>query len=50
MTFKFELMDTWKKSVIWVNEVLDFTETIPKRYQFSLGDQLRRTVRSNQSR
>jgi four helix bundle protein len=46
MTFKFELMDAWKKSIAWANEILDFTETISQPYQFSLGDQLRRAALS----
>ncbi len=46
MTFKFELMEAWKRSILWSNEILEFTQDIPSRYQYSLGDQLRRAALS----
>ncbi len=46
MAFKFELLEAWKMSIVWTNEILELTETMPSRYQYSLGDQLRRAALS----
>jgi len=44
--FKFETFDTWKRSIDWANRVFDIADGLPQRYQFSLGEQLRRSALS----
>ncbi len=44
MSFKFERLETWKLAVEFCNQVLEVTDDIPQRYQFSLGEQLRRAA------
>lgn len=40
--FKFEKLEVWKRSIEWANEIFDIAQTLPKEYQFSIGEQLRR--------
>lgn len=40
--FKFERLDVWQRSIDWANEVFDVAQKMPKAYQYSIGDQLRR--------
>ncbi len=40
--FKFERLDVWKRGIEWANEVFDIAQSLPKEYQFSIGEQLRR--------
>src|SRR3990167_11165465 len=40
--FKFETLDVWKKSVEFANIMIEISDLLPQRYQFSFGDQLRR--------
>jgi len=40
--FQFERLDVWRMSVDWANEIMELSERIPKNYQYSLGEQLRR--------
>lgn len=40
--FKFETLEVWKKGVRYADELLEISDNFPQRYQFSLGDQLRR--------
>ena len=40
--FKFERLEVWKRSIDWANEVFDVAQALPKEYQFSIGEQLRR--------
>lgn len=40
--FKFERMDVWKRALDWANDVFDVCDALPQKYQFSLGEQLRR--------
>jgi len=40
--FRFEKVDAWKRSVAYASELLEITERLPQRYQFSFGEQLRR--------
>jgi len=40
--FKFETLDVWKKSIDFANTVIDIADFLPRRYQYSFGDQLRR--------
>lgn len=44
MGFKFEKLEAWQKGVDFCDTVLAFTEGLPQRYQFSLGEQLRRAA------
>jgi four helix bundle protein len=46
MGFKFESLDVWKRSVDFADAMFEIAETIPQRYQFSLGEQLRRAALS----
>lgn len=40
--FKFQTLKVWQKSVYFTNMMFDVTDSLPGRYQYSLGDQLRR--------
>ncbi|MEX0887806.1 MAG: four helix bundle protein [Patescibacteria group bacterium] len=40
--FKFETLNVWKKAIAYSDKILEITDELPQRYQFSLGDQLRR--------
>lgn len=42
MGFKFESLDVWKRSIDFADEMFTLAQTLPKEYQFSLGEQLRR--------
>lgn len=42
MGFKFELLDVWKRSIDFADEMFTLAQTLPKEYQFSLGKQPRR--------
>ena len=42
MSFKFERLEVWQRSVAFADRVFSVTEGFPQRYQYSLGDQLRR--------
>ncbi|MBM4460113.1 MAG: four helix bundle protein [Chloroflexi bacterium] len=42
MSFKFERLEVWQRSVAFADRMLAVSEGLPQRYQFSLGDQLRR--------
>ena len=42
--FPFERLEVWKKSVVFAEEVLKFTDGIDRRDSYSLGEQLRRAV------
>jgi four helix bundle protein len=44
--FKFETFDTWKRAIEFANEVFELADGLPQRYQFSLGEQLRRAALS----
>ncbi|MCU0504084.1 MAG: four helix bundle protein [Anaerolineae bacterium] len=46
MSFKFEKLDVWQRSVVFADCIFTVTDSFPQRYQFSLGDQLRRAVLS----
>ncbi|NOZ05827.1 MAG: four helix bundle protein [Chloroflexi bacterium] len=46
MTFKFERFETWKLAIGFADRVLILAEGFPQRYQFSLGEQLRRAALS----
>ena len=40
--FKFETLEVWKKSVEFANLMIEIADCIPRNYQYSFGDQLRR--------
>ena len=44
--FQFERLEVWKRSVDWADGIMEVTDGIPQRYQFSLGEQLRRAALS----
>jgi four helix bundle protein len=46
MSFKFERLEVWQRSVAFADRMFSVTESFPQRYQFSLGDQLRRAALS----
>lgn len=42
MGFKFESLDVWKRSIDFADEMFTLAQALPREYQFSLGEQLRR--------
>ncbi|GAB4582110.1 MAG: four helix bundle protein [Anaerolineales bacterium] len=44
--FKFEKMIAWQKGIEFVDQMFDLADQLPQRYQFSLGEQLRRAALS----
>lgn len=42
--FKFQKLDVWIKAINFCDRVLDIAENLPKAYQFSLGDQIKRAA------
>jgi four helix bundle protein len=46
MGFKFESLDVWRRSVDFADEMFSLADAIPQKYQFSLGEQLRRAALS----
>jgi len=46
MSFKFERLDVWQRSVVFADCIFAATDGFSQRYQYSLGDQLRRAVLS----
>jgi four helix bundle protein len=40
--FKFETLRVWSKSVKFADEMIEVADSLPQRYQYSFGDQLRR--------
>ena len=46
MSFKFERLDIWQRSVAFADRMFSVTDGFPQRYQYSLGDQLRRAALS----
>lgn len=40
--FGFEQLDVWRRSLNFANAMFEVADGLPKHYQFSLGDQLRR--------
>ena len=39
---RFEQLEVWKRSVEYAGRLMGLAEGLPQRYQFSLGEQLRR--------
>ncbi|MEJ2751528.1 MAG: four helix bundle protein [Candidatus Promineifilaceae bacterium] len=46
MSFKFERLEVWKRSIDWADALIDIAENLPRNYQYSLADQLRRAALS----
>lgn len=46
MGFKFERLDAWKKAIEYTDAMFDTADGLPQKYQFSLGEQLRRAALS----
>ena len=46
MSFKFERLDVWQRAIEFANVMFDIADALPQRYQFSLGEQLRRAALS----
>lgn len=40
--FKFQTLDVWKKSVGFADVMISVADKLPRQYQYSFGDQLRR--------
>ena len=40
--FRFENLEVWKKSIDWADAVFELADGLLQKYQFSLGEQLRR--------
>jgi four helix bundle protein len=45
-TFSFENLIGWQKGVVFVNDLFEIGDALPQKYQFSLGEQLRRAALS----
>jgi four helix bundle protein len=46
VAFRFEQFETWKRAIAFANRMFDVADALPQRYQFSLGEQLRRAALS----
>ncbi len=46
MAFRFETLDIWKDSVLFIKDIYIITKTFPREEFFSLVDQLRRAATS----
>ena len=46
MAFKFETFESWKRAIGFADEVFGLADGLPQKYQFSLGEQLRRAALS----
>ena len=44
--FKFESFDVWKRAIEFADKMFDVADSLPQKYQFSLGEQLRRAALS----
>ncbi|OGC99145.1 hypothetical protein A3B58_03355 [Candidatus Amesbacteria bacterium RIFCSPLOWO2_01_FULL_48_50] len=42
MVFRFQTLEVWKKSVEFADLMISIADDLTQRYQYSLGDQLRR--------
>jgi len=42
MSFKFERLEVWQRAIEFANAMFDIADALPQRYQFSLGEQLRK--------
>ncbi|OGY12406.1 MAG: hypothetical protein A3A58_00895 [Candidatus Blackburnbacteria bacterium RIFCSPLOWO2_01_FULL_41_27] len=44
--FKFETLKVWHKSVEFADTMISIADSLPQKYQYSFGDQLRRAALS----
>jgi four helix bundle protein len=44
--FRFEKLEVWKRSIAWADEIFTIADGLPQKYQFSLGEQMRRAALS----
>lgn len=44
MSFKFERLEAWQKAIVFCDKIIGLSDKLPQRYQFSLGEQLRRAA------
>ena len=42
LAFKFEKLDVWKRGISFADAMFSLADGLPQKYQFSLGEQLRR--------
>jgi four helix bundle protein len=46
MSFKFERLEVWKRGIDFANVMFELADGLPQKYQFSLGEQIRRAALS----
>ncbi len=46
MSFKFEKLEVWRRSIEWADALFDIASRLPREYEYSLGEQLRRAALS----
>ncbi len=46
MTFKFERLEVWKRSIEFCDRIYLIADALPQKHQFSIGEQLRRAALS----
>jgi four helix bundle protein len=46
VAFSFEKLEVWKRSLNFADEMFELADSLPRSYQFSLGEQLRRAALS----
>jgi four helix bundle protein len=46
MSFKFESLSVWKRSIDFADAMFSLADNLPQKYQFSLGEQMRRAALS----
>ena len=44
--FKFERFEAWKRAIDFADVMFELADSLPQKYQFSLGEQLRRAALS----
>lgn len=42
MTFQFQGLKVWDKAVVLADKLIEIADSLPQKYQFSFGEQLRR--------
>jgi len=42
--FRFERFEAWKRAIEFADKMFEVADRLPQRYQFSLGEQLRRAA------
>jgi four helix bundle protein len=46
MSFRFERFEAWKRAIEFADAMFEVADGLPQKYQFSLGEQLRRAALS----